>query len=257
MKELLDKWYNRSGQISPVRIPKLNRNRLIEHFAEYGLCYGAEIGVDRGRFSDRILKDIPDSRLLAIDIWHWRFRGESCYNSVVERFTEQNGFPAKVFMKCRACDALLIMDGTAPYQRRPRCFDCEPALENIPHETYRHLDVARRALRCASGQGIVMHMESMDAARLIEDDSLDFCYIDGDHRFDAVMMDLIGWARKVRPGGIVAGHDYYRFREAGIVPAVDVYTQQHGITRWFLTDEKNATFFWVRESDFVTAGYTR
>lgn len=256
MKELLDKWYHRSGQISPVRIPRLNRNRLIEHFAEHGLRYGAEIGVDRGRFSERILSDIPDSRLLAIDIWHWRFRGESCYNSVIERFIDHNEGFVHMFSVCRVCGALTQRRTDLTYMRKPRCPQCEPELD-MPLFTYSKLDEARQAVACAPGRGIVMHMESMHAARLIEDDSLDFCYIDGDHRFDGVMMDLICWARKVRPGGIVAGHDYYRFREAGIVPAIDAYTQQHGITKWFLTDEKNATFFWIREPDFVTAGYTR
>jgi len=37
---------------------------------------------------------------------------------------------------------------------------------------------------------------------------LDFVYIDGDHSFDAVVRDVILWSNKVRPGGIVAAHDY-------------------------------------------------
>jgi len=95
---------------------------------------------------------------------------------------------------------------------------------------------------------------SVDAAKDVADGSLDFVYIDADHRFDYVMLDLILWSRKVRPGGIVAGHDYYRFRNAGVVPAVDVYTHVHGIHEWFITDEKEASFFWVKSDERGTEG---
>src|SRR5579859_7408166 len=33
--------------------------------------------------------------------------------------------------------------------------------------------------------------------------SLDFVYIDGNHRFDYVAADLVNWTRKVRRGGVV------------------------------------------------------
>lgn len=92
----------------------------------------------------------------------------------------------------------------------------------------------------------VLRMTSIEAAQKIEDGSLDFCYIDGDHRFDAVMTDIILWAPKVRKGGIVAGHDYYEFYQAGVVSAVRAYTQAHGINRWYLTWEKEASWFWVK-----------
>ena len=87
---------------------------------------------------------------------------------------------------------------------------------------------------------------SIGGAVDVEDESLDFVYIDADHRFDWVMEDIITWSRKVRPGGIVSGHDYYRFRNGGVVQAVDVYTQMHSIVPWFITDEKEASFFWVK-----------
>jgi len=87
---------------------------------------------------------------------------------------------------------------------------------------------------------------SRQAAFDVPDESLDFVYIDADHRFDFVMEDLIAWGRKVRSGGIISGHDYYRFRNAGVVQAVDLYTRMHGIEEWFITDEKEASFFWVK-----------
>ena len=92
----------------------------------------------------------------------------------------------------------------------------------------------------------------MDALADVKDESLDWVYVDGDHTFDFVMSDIIWWARKVRVGGIVAAHDFYPFRGGGVVAAVEVYTRQHLITRWFLTDylvDRTPTAFWLREPD--------
>lgn len=87
---------------------------------------------------------------------------------------------------------------------------------------------------------------SMDAVRDIPDGSLDFVYIDANHTFDFVMQDIIEWSKKVRKGGMVAGHDYFRCRNFGVVPAVDVYTREHLIHEWFITDEHKPSFFWVK-----------
>ena len=87
---------------------------------------------------------------------------------------------------------------------------------------------------------------SVDASKDFEDGSLDFVYIDANHDFDSVMQDLIAWVPKVRKGGIISGHDYYRTRGMGVVPAVDAYTYAHAINEWFITDEKEASFFWVK-----------
>jgi predicted O-methyltransferase YrrM len=87
---------------------------------------------------------------------------------------------------------------------------------------------------------------SMDAVKDFEDNSLDFVYIDGDHSFDFVMQDIIEWSKKVKPGGIVSLHDYYRFRGAGVVNAVDAYIAAHQIHEWFLDDQRETGVFWVK-----------
>ena len=54
--------------------------------------------------------------------------------------------------------------------------------------------------------------------------SLDFVYIDADHRFNSVMQDIIIWSDRVRPGGIVSGHDY---DNPDVKTAVDTYAKIH------------------------------
>ena len=86
---------------------------------------------------------------------------------------------------------------------------------------------------------------STEAVKQFEPGSLDFVYIDADHAFDFVMQDLIVWSKIVKSGGIVSGHDYYRFRGAGVVDAVNAYTHAHQINEWFVCDERETSFFWA------------
>jgi hypothetical protein len=54
----------------------------------------------------------------------------------------------------------------------------------------------------------VWRMASVEAAAQIPPGSLDFAYLDARHDYESVMEDLEAWFDKVRPGGILAGHDY-------------------------------------------------
>lgn len=94
--------------------------------------------------------------------------------------------------------------------------------------------------------GTLVRAMSMDAVRDVPMESLDFIHIDGHHSFDWVMQDIIEWSRRVRRGGIVSGHDYYEFEWAGVVPAVNAYVLAHGITEWFVTREREPTWFWAK-----------
>lgn len=49
---------------------------------------------------------------------------------------------------------------------------------------------------------------SMDAVRRFDDNSLDFVYIDAAHDYKNAYQDIREWSKKVRPGGLVSGHDY-------------------------------------------------
>jgi hypothetical protein len=101
---------------------------------------------------------------------------------------------------------------------------------------------------------------SMDAVRDFKDESLDYVYIDGNHRIRCVIEDLEEWTRKVRVGGIIAGHDYVVHRPPTgmhVVEAVHAWTQAYHIHPWFIAGtrpkdqgfvrDKSRSFFWVNE----------
>mmetsp|Transcript_83113 Transcript_83113/g.258110 ORF Transcript_83113/g.258110 Transcript_83113/m.258110 type:complete len:415 (+) Transcript_83113:256-1500(+) len=53
-----------------------------------------------------------------------------------------------------------------------------------------------------------MVQESAEAARWVAPGSLDLVFIDGDHRFESVTLDIQAWWPCVRAGGVIAGHDF-------------------------------------------------
>ena len=51
--------------------------------------------------------------------------------------------------------------------------------------------------------------------------SVDFMFIDADHRYEAVKRDIVDARMLVRPGGLIAGHDYSTKRWVGVKRAAD------------------------------------
>lgn len=62
---------------------------------------------------------------------------------------------------------------------------------------------------------------SRDAVHDIPDD-VDFVFIDGNHDLDVAYNDILEYEKKVRPGGILSGHDYIQ----RIKKAVDRYAEE-------------------------------
>ena len=53
-----------------------------------------------------------------------------------------------------------------------------------------------------------MKEKSVDAAKHIANNSLDFVYIDGNHTYESVAEDIFSYYPKVKKGGLLSGHDY-------------------------------------------------
>lgn len=55
----------------------------------------------------------------------------------------------------------------------------------------------------------VLKGNSVDLSSQFEDQSLDFVFIDANHTYEAVKADIRAYLPKVKPGGVLAGHDYH------------------------------------------------
>ena len=75
----------------------------------------------------------------------------------------------------------------------------------------------------ADGIVIVHRGTSIDAADAFTAGQLDWVYIDGDHRYEAVRDELTRYGGLVRTGGVIAGDDYGDggWWEGGVKRAVD------------------------------------
>lgn len=91
----------------------------------------------------------------------------------------------------------------------------------------------------------IMRMSSIEASKEFEDNSLDFAYIDGNHELFEVVQDIGHWIKKIKNGGIIAGHDYVKKRGVHVKYAVNAWTYSYGIRPWFLCTRGYATWFWV------------
>lgn len=67
-----------------------------------------------------------------------------------------------------------------------------------------------------------------DEAASIVPDEIDFVFIDGDHRYKAVMSDLKNYVPKIKSGGLLTGHDWTCVRsEFGVVQACEDYLTEN------------------------------
>jgi hypothetical protein len=130
-----------------------------------------------------------------------------------------------------------------------KCVDSWAAYAKVSQSRQdKHFEHCKLKLKEFADKGQVEFIKapSLEAVALVPDKSLDFVYIDGRHEFDFVIRDIIEWSRKVRIGGIVAGHDYTY--PNGVTQAVDKYVEEN-IVALNITKEDDVpkSWFWVKE----------
>lgn len=105
---------------------------------------------------------------------------------------------------------------------------------------------------------------SMDALAEVPDRSLDFVYIDANHDLKNCVQDIHEWSKKVKIGGIIAGHDYAEQKKPSnmhVYEALQAYTRAYAIRPWFvlgtkaivegvIRDEARSWFFVNQEHPF-------
>lgn len=190
-----------------VEVPNCGRADLAKLFALMGYRVGAEIGVERGMFSEVICKANPGVLLHCVDAWR-------VYPGYREHLTAED-------------------------------------MDRLYNDT---------RVRLAPFSVELHRQWSMEAVHDFEDGSLDFVYIDAAHDFRHVAEDLVEWSKKVRSGGIVAGHDYARRRKGDntvhVVEVVEAYVKAFHIAPYFVLGRKDEvagevrdtprSFFWIK-----------
>lgn len=170
----------------PFEIPDCSRDDLPQFFVDIGFKVGAEIGVDKGEFSEKIAR--TGLKLFAVDPWHYD-------DDYFDRHSQNR-------------------------------------LDSFYERT--------KAILSPFSNAKIIRKTSMEAVKDFPNDSLDYVYIDGNHQLKYVIEDLVEWSKKVRPGGIISGHDYIYTNpktQAGIchvIYAVNAFTAAYKIRNWYL-----------------------
>lgn len=91
----------------------------------------------------------------------------------------------------------------------------------------------------AASRRIILPVDSAEAAAVLRDGSLDFAFLDADHSFAGVERDIRLWLPKLKPGGLLGGHDYGH-PAFEVAAAVDAAAERYG---WDLELDEDLTWF--------------
>ncbi len=114
----------------------------------------------------------------------------------------------------------------------------------VKKETFTYLEEeARKRLSRRSNYEFIKEY-SVEAMKRFEDNSIDFCYIDANHEDPYITIDIEGWYKKVKSGGIVSGHDFTKPKHANynVISAVMGFVERNKINPliiWGLNGKAN------------------
>lgn len=182
----------------PFNVPGCGRDDLPKFFKEMGFKVGAEVGVYRGEFTEKLCR--VGLKMYAIDPWIG-FSGQG-RSEQAQDMQDYNYNCAKKIL--------------SPYK------ECT-----------------------------FVRKTSMDALPDFKPESLDFVYIDGDHRFRYVAEDISEWYWKVKKGGIIAGHDYYNTQPGAnnlicqVKTVVDAFVETYAIEKFYTFGQGDRYLSWM------------
>jgi hypothetical protein len=88
----------------------------------------------------------------------------------------------------------------------------------------------------------IIRSKSGDAVKALDDNMLDWVYIDGDHSYQGCFSDLKDYDKKVKPDGYICGHDWlpdgYSIDGFSVNQAVIDFVEEKNYIITFITKEK-------------------
>ena len=88
----------------------------------------------------------------------------------------------------------------------------------------------------------IIRKESLEIINEINDNSIDFIYLDGNHAYKYVKQELRQFWKKIKKGGYLAGHDYLNMNtyelKIGVKKAVDEFVKDYKLKLQTTNEEK-------------------
>lgn len=153
------------------------------------------------------------------------------FKSIVELGVEQ-GLYSEVLCRANPQATVHLIDAWRAY-RGYRDHVSQEKLDGF-------LEITKKRLEKYSNHNIIQAF-SMDIVKKYPDNTFDAVYLDGNHRFQYFANDLAEWSRKVRPGGLVCGHDYKIHKNSDqfhVVHVLNAWVSAFYIRPWFVLGRK-------------------
>lgn len=133
------------------------------------------------------------------------------YKSMVEKFSSGSKFVEVGSWKGKSSAYMAVEIANSDKEIDFYCVDIwEGSIEQKGmEELHRLYDIFLSNMKPVESYYTPLKMKSLDAVSIFGDHSLDFVFIDASHEYEDVKADIIAWLPKIKPGGILAGHDYY------------------------------------------------
>jgi hypothetical protein len=148
-----------------------------------------ELGVEKGYFSQMVLKFLNPNKYYLIDPWEIGYdkKADKTYDSSLNHL--------------------------------PTAYSTENDYQQILNTFYSEIK---------NNQIIVRPDYSYNVVDDFKDNYFDFIYIDSCHLYESVKSDLNIFLPKLKKGGVMAGHDYFVYSNFGVIEAVDEFCNDQG-----------------------------
>lgn len=73
----------------------------------------------------------------------------------------------------------------------------------------------------------IIQCDTVEASKFINNDSIDYIFIDADHRYKEIKSDINAWLPKCKKGAIICGHDFESFDFEESLIELDYATGKH------------------------------
>lgn len=140
---------------------------------------------DFNKLYDRMINEVNEGYFVEVGSWLGK---SACYMAeMIKRSGKQIEFD---------CVDLWSLEGNDPWYKQA-------------FEKYGNIfDIFQTNIAKTGYKVGIKRMPSVEAAKLYNNESLDFVFIDANHQYQWVKEDIQAWLPKVKKGGYIGGHDY-------------------------------------------------
>ncbi len=219
---------------------KTEKHQKIDMVTQYRKIKGGDISLVRNKTIQQIHnKNTFKHFYQNVEGW---FNYEDLYSEMVNKFGNNSKFVEVGVWKGKSASYMAVEIINSGKKIQFDCVDNWEYVDGLQYDIDKSLfgnNLYREfLLNIQPVKHIIKPVKSIswEAAKLYEDNSLDFVFIDAAHDYESVKKDVTAWLPKVKIGGIIAGHDY--ITHIAVKTAVDeiIPAKAHG---WCWIYQKN------------------